>query len=65
MKENEKLEVCQYNEAVFCYPSERHCESCGWNPAEAKRRLAKIKEQRKAEAKALAAKKVLRPAKHS
>ena len=53
MKDNEKREVCPYNNAVFCYPSERRCESCGWNPTEAKHRLDRIIEQRKAKAKAL------------
>ena len=34
---------CKYNpEGVRCDPKERHCESCGHNPAVAASRLQKI-----------------------
>lgn len=56
MKSNEKLEICPNNNSVYCYPSERKCESCGWNPEVSKRRLDKFEEEREAEAKALAEK---------
>ena len=44
---DEKTKECPYQEAVFCYPSERKCERCGWNPEVAKCRLDKIIEHRK------------------
>lgn len=30
---------CPHNPAVGCYPHQKHCESCGWNPDVAKARL--------------------------
>lgn len=33
---------CPFRDNVFCYPSQKHCESCGWNPVVAKQRLDKF-----------------------
>lgn len=33
---------CPFRDNVSCYPSQKHCESCGWNPVVAKERLEKF-----------------------
>lgn len=56
MKENESKQACPHQQSVYCHPSEKHCDSCGWNPVVARRRLRRIIEKRKAEAKGPATK---------
>ncbi len=43
---------CQYNNGVDCFPGERHCEKCGWNPVVADKRLKQIVAELYAEAEA-------------
>lgn len=31
--------VCPYNEGVACWPNQRKCPQCGWNPEVAEKRL--------------------------
>lgn len=31
--------ACRYNPGVVCFPGERKCSGCGWNPDVAKARL--------------------------
>lgn len=33
---------CPHNDAVGCFPSQRNCNRCGWNPDVAKERLEKF-----------------------
>lgn len=33
---------CPYNDAAGCFPSKKHCDSCGWNPDVSKARLEKF-----------------------
>lgn len=33
--------ACQFNIGVDCHMQEKPCANCGWNPAVAKKRLAK------------------------
>lgn len=33
---------CPLNADVVCWPEDRHCDTCGWNPIVAKARLVKI-----------------------
>lgn len=30
--------VCPYNEGVACWPNQRKCPQCGWNPEVAEKR---------------------------
>ena len=36
------LPPCKYNSGVHCPMDGRRCDKCGWNPAVAKRRKAKV-----------------------
>lgn len=38
MTEEEK-NSCKFNGGVECYPNERRCNKCGWNPEVAQRRI--------------------------
>lgn len=33
---------CPHNDAVGCFPSQKHCSSCGWNPEVSQERLEKF-----------------------
>lgn len=35
--------TCPHNDHVVCYPTERHCSTCGFDPAVAKARLEEIR----------------------
>lgn len=37
--------ICKYVDAVLCRPTQKRCDTCGWNPEVSKRRLAKIIKQ--------------------
>lgn len=45
MINNERKEECKYMKEAECYPSERNCSKCGWNPEVAQRRLENIMAQ--------------------
>lgn len=39
---NPDAPTCPHNEGVVCWPSERICETCGWDPNVAEARLEKF-----------------------
>ena len=56
-KLNEDSVFCRYNTGIFCplgnlpAPVPEDCETCGWNPEEHARRMAKLRDRLREEEK--------------